>query len=175
MLDQILDIVKDNAKDLIENNGDIDNQYNESAISEAASTISNGFKDKLQSGNVKDVLDVFSEKTSNTDNPLVNQLSSMFGSQLGNKFNVSGDKANGIAGQLIPMVIDQLVKKVNDSNDSSIDLNGLLGSLSGQQGVNFGDLMQKFNNGDSDGFGLDDAMDLLKGKGGSALGGLFGK
>ena len=63
-----------------------------------------------------------------------------------------------------------------DSNDSSIDLNGVLGSLTGKSGINFNDMMQKFDKGDSDGFGLDDAMDMLQGKGGLAgLGGLFGK
>ena len=176
MLDQILDIVKENAGDLIVNNSDIDNKFNENAISGAAESISKGLQEQLNQGNVKDVLNIFSSKTSNDGNPLIGQLTNMFGSQLGDKFGVQSDKANGIASSLIPVVIEQLVNRVNDKNNSSIDLNSILGGLSGKQGVDFGNLMQKFDNGDNDGFGLDDAMDLLKGdKGGSMLGGLFGK
>ncbi len=131
---------------------------------------------QLSGGNMKEILNAFSSKTSNTDNPVVQQIITVLTQQLGGKFNLNSNTANGIAGSIIPAVMDQLVNKVNDSNDSSIDLNSILGSLTGKSGVNFNDMMQRFDKGDTDGFGLDDAMDLLKGKGGlSGLGGLFGK
>jgi len=52
MLDQILDIVKENAGDLIVNNSDIDNKFNENAISGAAESISKGLQEQLNQGNV---------------------------------------------------------------------------------------------------------------------------
>jgi hypothetical protein len=131
---------------------------------------------QLSGGNMKEILNAFSSKTSNTYNPVVQQIITVLTQQLGGKFNLNSNTANGIAGSIIPAVMDQLVNKVNDSNDSSIDLNSILGSLTGKSGVNFNDMMQRFDKGDTDGFGLDDAMDLLKGKGGlSGLRGLFGK
>ena len=176
MLDQILEIGKNKAQGAIVENNAIDNQYNDAAIQTTAESIKEGLMQQLSGGNMKEVLNAFSSKTSNTDNPVVQQIIQVLTQQLGGKFNLNNDTASGIASSLIPSVMDQLVKKVHDSNDSSIDLNGVLGSLTGKSGINFNDMMQKFDKGYSDGFGLDDAMDMLQGKGGLAgLGGLFGK
>lgn len=178
MLDQLIQVVREQAQDAIVNNRDIDDQHNEDAIQEAAKTISGSLQEQLAAGNFKEVMNIFNSKTSNEGNPIIGQITQVFTEQLGSKFHVDKNKAGGIAGSMIPVIIDQLVRKTNDDKDPSIDLNNIFGSLVGKgvEGVNFNDIMGKINGGGkSDGFGLDDVADLVKkGAGSNGAGGLLG-
>jgi hypothetical protein len=178
MLDQLLSVVREQAQEAIVKNRDIDDSHNESAMEEAAKTITSGLQEQLAAGNFKDVMNIFNSKTSNDGNPIIGQITQVFTEQLGSKFNVDKNKAGGIAGSMIPVIIDQFVRKTNDDKDPSIDLNSIFGSLAGKgvQGINFNDIMSKLNgDGQSDGFGLDDVADLVKkGAGSNGAGGLLG-
>ena len=182
MLDQLLDIVREQAEDKIVRNPDIDDRHNEGAIQDAMATISQGLLGRIAEGGLEDVLDIFSQKSSNTANPLVGKITEQFTQQLGAKYNLSSDKAGGIAGSLIPIIIDRFVNRTNDNGVSGIDLNSVFGMLTGDKDgkIDFGDVMNRFDKREEDdGFGLDDVMDMVRGnqggQGGGLLGGLLGK
>ena len=49
--------------------------------------------------------------------------------QLMQKFGLDQGQAGNIAGSLVPNVLQQMVHKTNDPNDSSFDIKGVLGKL----------------------------------------------
>lgn len=181
MLDQLIQIVKQQAEEHIVQNKNIDNKYNDAAMQDTVNAIQGGLQEQLAKGNFKDVLDIFNTKTSNEGNPVIKQITEQLTRQFGNKYNLDGLQSSGIAGNLIQKVIAQLVGKTNDPSDNSIDLGSIIGSLTGKNtgNLDFGDLMEKLNGGTGkqDGFGLDDVAGMLKGEGagGGLLGSLLGR
>ena len=47
------------------------------------------------------------------------------------KFGINESQAGGIVQKLIPIVMSKFASKTNDPNDSSFDLNGIMGALGG--------------------------------------------
>ena len=82
------------------------------------------------------------------------------------KFGLDSGAAAGIVQNLIPSVLDKLVSKTNDPNDSSFDINGIFNSLTGGKtsGLDIGSLVNKFNQaGGNDGFDLSDITKMIGG------------
>ncbi|HPE98393.1 MAG TPA: hypothetical protein PKX04_10575 [Chitinophagales bacterium] len=176
MFEQLLEIVRQQADEQIVRNDAIDNKFNEDAIQEAANSIQDTLRDQLANGHLQDVMQLFRQGDAGADNPMVQQISSMFSKQLGSKFQVDGLKADGIASQLIPMILSRFIKKTNDPDDASVDINDIFGSLTGNKssGIDFSKILKQEK--DDDGFGMDDIMDMVK-KGASSQkggGGLLG-
>jgi hypothetical protein len=97
-------------------------------------------------------------------NPLVQNIVSQFSGKLTNQFNLDPAQAGQVSNGLIPEVLQNLAGKVSDPNDSSIDINGVMASLTGGKagGVDFGGLLQKFSGGgDVDGDGDVDLQDIM--------------
>ncbi len=99
------------------------------------------------------------------DNPIVQNIMQSFTGKLTNQYNISPAQATQVSSSLIPGVLQGLSSKVTDANDSSIDINGVMQSLTGGQtsGINFQDLLQKFQGagGDVDGDGDTDLQDII--------------
>lgn len=180
MFEQLLDLVKENAQDAIVNNNAIPNQHNEAAIGEAGNAIQSVLGNALQGGNLQDVLGMFGNAQNLSSNPLVGNIVSQLAGSLGSKFGVDGAQAQNIAGSLIPQVLSKLTAKTNDPNDSSFNINDIMGSLSGGKGtggVDFSNVVSQMQNGKGvDLAGL--AGQFLggnKGGIGDLLGGFLGK
>ena len=139
MLDQLLKLVKENAGDAIINNPAVPNEKNELAISTAAGSIFDNLKSQVGSGNLDSLMDMFKGGDASSSS-LVNNLTSGVGGELMSKLGIDQAAAGNIVNQLIPVVMNKLKDKTNDPNDSSIDLNGIIGSLTGDGG---GDLLGK--------------------------------
>ena len=154
MLDQLLNLVKQNAGDAIIDNPAIPNEQNEEAISTASGSIMNTLKGLMSSGGAASVLSLFNQNNTNdvTNHPVTQNVSSNLITTLMQKFGLNSEKAGGIAASIIPLVMSKLVSKTNDSNDSSFDLQGIFNSLSGNKtsGMDIGSLVAKFG-----GSGLD--------------------
>lgn len=65
------------------------------------------------------------------------------------KFGLDHGAASGIAASLIPTVLQKLVHKTNDPNDSSFSLGSILGSLTGGGGV--GSILNNLGGGSNSG------------------------
>ncbi len=191
MLDQLIQLVRENAQDAVVANPAVPNEQNDAVIGEATHSIASGLQDALANGNVKEVMGLFNSNGQiDSQNPVVNNISGNLISSLTQKFNLNSGAAASIAGSLIPSVLGSLVKKTNDPSDSGFSLDSIFSSLTGgsTNGMNLGGLLGKFAGGlDKDGDGDVDMQDLMgmisngakqqQGSGGlgGLLGGLFGK
>lgn len=149
MLDQLLNLVKENAQDLIVNNQAIPNQFNDAAIGEAGNAIHDQLSQAVNGGNLQDVLGIFGNSRNLTNNPLVGNIVSQLAGSLGGKFGVDGTQARNIAGKLIPQILGQLTDKTNNPNNSSFNINDIMGHLSGggNKGIDFGKIVQQMQQG----------------------------
>lgn len=166
MFEQLMDLVKQNSQEAIVNNPAVPNEQNEAVMETAGTSIMSTLQGMLSNGNASSVLNLFNQnKTEDVSNhPVTQAASSNLVSTLMSKFGISGDKAGGIAGMLLPMIMSKLVKKTNDSNDSSFDIQSIFNSLSGGKtgGMDIGSMVSKFGGNalDKNGDGKVDLSDL---------------
>ena len=120
-------------------------------------------------------------------NPIVGNIAqSVIGNLMG-KFGLSNSAASDVVGNMLPSVLGNLIDKTNDPNDNSIDLGGLMGSITGGKtsGIDFGSILSQGAGALADGkLDMSDLMNLASsamggqkqsgGGIGSLLGGLFG-
>lgn len=130
MFDQLLDLVKQNAGSAIIDNPAIPNQHNDDAINTATNSIMNSFTQQASGGNMNQIISIF-QQGATQNNPVVNGVTKNVAGDLAQKFNLNSSQANGIAEQLIPVVMNQLVKKTNDPQDSSFTMDGIMKSVGG--------------------------------------------
>lgn len=149
MLDQLLNLVKENAQDLIVNNPSVPNQFNDAAIGEAGNAIHDQLSRAVSNGNLQDVLGLFGQAQNLQNNPLVGNIVSQLSGSLGSKFGVDGAQAQQIAGQLIPQILGSLVNKTNNPNDVSFNINDIMGHLGGggNKGIDFGNIVSQLQQG----------------------------
>lgn len=164
MIDQLMQIVQQNAQQSVVQNNDVPNQYNEGVMQEAGNNIFSGLQNMLSHGGASQLSSLFND---NRDSPMANQISGNFINSITEKFGIDKNAAAGIASSLIPQVLSSLKGKVNDPNDSSINLEGIISSL--QSGGNISDTINSIGSK----FGLDKDkdgdVDL------SDIAGMFGK
>lgn len=160
MLDQLINLVEQNAGSAIIQNKAIPDQHNQAAIKTVAEQIFNGLKGQASQGNVQQLASMFQGGTAAASNPIVKQLISSAAGALASKYGVSSQVAQSMASSLLPTVMSQLVKKTNDPKDNSFDLGGIMKSVTGNNSFDLGSLL----GGKTGGGGL-----------GGMLGGMLGK
>lgn len=194
MLDQLLNLVKENAGDAVVNNPAVPNENNEGVMQEAVSSITGGLQKELANGGFQNVLKTLGGSGGSVENnPIVNNISGNFIDNITKKFGINSGTAKTIAASLIPLVMSKLIHKTNDQNDSSFSLDSILGSLTGGKtsGVNLGGVLSSITGGggldqNHDGkVDLNDLTSMVSGaaqneqqSGGGILGaikGMFGK
>ncbi len=131
MLENLLSLVTQNANQAIVQNNAIPNENNDAAIQAVTQSIMGGLQDQVQAGNHDGLLSLLGGKSDVMNNPIVSQLAQGAAGQLMDKFGVDSGAAQQIVAQLIPTVMQQMVQKTNNPADSSFDLGGVVGALSG--------------------------------------------
>ncbi|HEX5667861.1 MAG TPA: hypothetical protein VFX73_03595 [Chitinophagaceae bacterium] len=172
MLDQLLNLIQQQGQQAVVNNPAVPNEYNNEVLGEAGNSIMSGLQQALAGGGLSQVMNMFSQGGSSgggigslLNNPMVQGIISQFTGSLTNRFNVDPSQAAGISQSLIPQVLSSFAGKVADPNDSSIDINGVMQSLTGgnTSGIDFQGLLSKFQGagGDFDGDGDVDLQDII--------------
>lgn len=166
MLDNLMNLIKEQAGSAIIDNPAIPNDRNEEAIAATSQSITGGLQNLLSSGGVKQVLSLFAaEESTISSSPVTQQVSGNVIQDLMQKFNLDQGQATNIAGGMVPNILQNLVKKTNDPSDNSFDIQGIFNSLSGGRtgGMNIQGLLGKFAAGglDKDGDGDVDMQDLM--------------
>ncbi len=151
MLEQLFNLVKENAQDAIVNNNAIPNQHNEAAVGEATNAIHDHLSQAVSQGNLQEILGLFGNAQNLTSNPLVENIVSQLAGSLSSKFGVDGAQAQNIASSLIPQVLEKFSSKTNDPTDSSFSMNDIMSHLAGgggTRGVDFGNIVSQMRRGD---------------------------
>jgi len=181
MLEQLINLVKENAQDTIINNQAVPNQFNDAAIGEAGKVIQDVLGAAVQNGNLQDVMGIFGTSSNLQSNPLVNNIIAQLTQNLATKFGINSGAAQSIAATIIPMVLSQFSQKTNDPAKNGFDINDIMGSLSGgkAKGIDFGQVLGQLNSGKGGGVDLAGLAGQLlgsnkqKGGLGDLLGGFF--
>jgi uncharacterized membrane protein YeaQ/YmgE (transglycosylase-associated protein family) len=176
MLEELFNLVKENASDVVVNNPDIPNEHNDEVVAEATNTVASGLRNMVAGGGLQNIISMFTggnqqaggnDKSSLLSNPIVNMMVGHFAGKLMSKFNLGGTQANSVANNLIPSVISNLISKSNSSDNNGFSLEGLLNSITGGQtqqvvqdqqasgntGFNFQNLISQFTGGGQSGGG----------------------
>jgi hypothetical protein len=165
MLDQLFDIVKGFGKETVVENPEVPNEYNNDVMAEATNTVAGGLKNVMAGGGIENIISLFQGGGQSSGggflkNPMVTMMIGHLISKLTGKFKMSPSSASNVAGNLVPNVLNDLIQKTRDPNNSSFTLDKLIGSLTGggesavaQQtnGFNFQDLISNFTGGGSGG------------------------
>lgn len=161
MLDNLFDLVKQQAGEAIINNPAIANERNDDAISSATSSIFDGLKNAAGNGNISDIMSLFNGGGNIANNGILQNIQGGFVGDLMHKFGVDPSTATNIAGTLIPTVLQKFVNKTNDPNDSSFDLQDIISKVGGGN-LDVQSLIGQFTGGgqSQSGGGI---MDSLKG------------
>jgi len=172
MLEQLFNLVKEQAGTAIINNPDIPNERNEEAVADVTNSGAGGLQNALAGGQFKDVLKLLGGQGGDLqNNPMANQLSGNAISSLMDKFGLNQGQAGSIVSNLLPGVLQNLISKTNNPNDNSFDLQGIFSSLTGGKtgGLDLQGLLGKVTQGgglDRDGDGdtdLNDVINMVKG------------
>ncbi|MCS6934928.1 MAG: DUF937 domain-containing protein [Chitinophagales bacterium] len=174
MLQQLIQLVQENAQDLIVKNPNVPDQFNDAAISEAGNIIQNQLAQAVKKGQLQDVLGMFGNQQGLRNNPVVSAIITQFAASLASKFGVNSSQAQQIAGQLIPQILGALVSKTNNPADNSFNINDIMSQLgAGGKGIDFGSVVTQMQQGGKVDFGSLAGQILGGGKSGG-LGGLLG-
>lgn len=171
MLENLFNLVKEYAGDAVVNNPDVPNEHNDAVTAEATNTVAGGLQNMLAGGGLENVLSLFSGGQQQQSgggilkNPIVNMMIGHFAGKLMSKFGLGANQANGVASNLIPNVISGLVNRTNDPNNSSFNINDIIGSLTGGGGA----AAQQTSGGG--GFDFQNILSNLTGGGNSGGGG----
>lgn len=164
MVENLNNLVKENADTAIINNSAIPNEKNEEAVQEASNAIEDTLKTSLSSGNVKEVASLFNSTGDTvTTNPVTQQATNNFMGRLQNRFGLNVNQAANIANNLIPTVLRKLVQKTADPADKRFDLQKIFNEVSEGKtnGLNVQAMVSKFKGSmDKDGDGDVDLQDL---------------
>jgi len=159
MLEQILELVKQQGQQSVVENQNVPNNLNNQVMAEAASTITGGLQNILSGGGLQGILSLFGQGQGKSSNLLSNPVVAMMVGHLANnlvkKMNLSPAVANGISNNLIPGVLNNLVSRTvsNAPQDNGFNIGSLIGAFTGggQQssggGIDLQGLLNQFTQG----------------------------
>lgn len=186
MFEQLTQLVQQYGGDAVVNNSAIPNEHNEAVVAETGNSIFAGLQKIASEGGGEQLAGLFNGNTPiDNSNPVVQQISQQLTGSLSEKFGLSSADSSSVASGMIPQVLNSLVNKAKDPNDSSFQISDIINSISGNSGQASGimDTISKYGMQ----FGLDqnadgkvDVADVLvvtKSKGGISgfIGKLFGR
>ena len=163
MLENLINLVRQNAGDAVISNPAIPNEKNEAAVESAGGSIMATLKNALAAGRLNDVLGFF--KNGKQGSPeLIQEATDNYAQDLQNNVGLAPAEANKTAAALVPQTMQQLATKTADPSDNSFNIQDIFNKLSGNKtsGFNMQEMLNKFSGGklDKDGDGDVDLQDL---------------
>jgi len=134
MFEKLFMLVKNNAGKAVVNNPVIPVKYHEAVINEASSSIIEVLKGQMESGKLNDMIKYF-RYPGIYNNPLINSAVNKFANKLNNYYRIEPAAAQLIAKDLIPPVMQEIMKQSAKQN-SDFTLSKLLSILSGNYDMN---------------------------------------
>lgn len=131
MLDSIIDIVKDQAFDLISKNADIPGDKKDKAVETATDSVMQGLKDNFNLGNISQLTALWGEGTAASGNPIVSNISNTVASALSDKVGLPKFLSSTVATSLVSAVIGALTGKGNSSGGAGFNIQSLIEAFTG--------------------------------------------
>jgi hypothetical protein len=131
MIENLINLIRDNASELIIDNQAVKNEYNEAAISETGNIIISELKSEVSKLNIVGLTEILKSNGNLSNNKIILGIITKLSESLSAKFELSNNDAEHISQNLIPAVMNQLISKTNDPNDDSFNIQGLLSNLGG--------------------------------------------
>ena len=141
MLDQLLKLVEQNARQSIVENKAIPDQLNNAAIKEVTNQIFNGIKGEVTQGHLDQVISLFQTGVTRQPGPVMSAIMDTVTRSLTSKFNLSPDIARSVADQIVPQVMSQVIKKTNDPRDIDFDLQQMLRGMTGNNQLDISSML----------------------------------
>lgn len=157
MLDQLLEIVQQNAQADVVENSNVPDEKNELVINEASSTIMNSLQQLIAQGKTDQVAALAND--GQESNEAIGFISCNFIENISQKFGIDKNVASSIAASILPKIIESFFSKAKDPNDSSFNIQDIIGSLtSGNNGLSQGNMQDTISSLGAK-FGLDKDKD----------------
>lgn len=134
MLDNILNLVKDQVAGVIDKDNQIPADKKASAIDATTSSLLEGFTSNFTQGNLSSLSGLFGGGGSQGTSDLVETLKNSVVSILSEKVGLSKEIANSIASSVVPGVMGLLSDKVNDTNEPGFTLESIVSAFSDKKG-----------------------------------------
>lgn len=136
MFDMLMNLVQQNAGQSVINNPAIPNDQNDTVMQTVTGSILNGLGQQAQGGGLESLLGMASGQGMGGFNshPTTQGVQQHVQQDLMSKLGISPGVATSIAGALVPIVLNKLMRKANDPNDSSLDAGSLMSMLGGGGG-----------------------------------------
>ncbi|OJW12547.1 hypothetical protein [Mucilaginibacter sp. 44-25] len=135
MFEKLFMLVKNNAGTAVINNPEIQEKDRDAVMNDASSSIIEVLKGQLDNGKLKDLVKYF-QYPGIYENPLIDSAVNRFTNKLNNFYNLTAEKASEIAHNLIPPVMQEMIKqsKLEDKNND-FSLSAMLSKLTGNMNI----------------------------------------
>jgi len=136
MLENLINLVRENAGNSIINNPEVPNEQNDAVIEAAGQSVQGSMQNMIMQGKLQDLLSLFHNGAENAaTNTSTQNISTDLVQNLTEKFGFNQATSSGIASSLIPGLLQKLVSKTNDPSDNSFNLEGIIGHLTSGDGL----------------------------------------
>lgn len=129
MFEKLFLLVKNNAGTAVVSNPAVPEKYHEAVINDASSSIIEVLKGQMETGKLKDLVKYF-QFSGVYNNPLISSAVKKFANKLNNFYGIDSAEALKIANELIPPVMQELIRESKGEN-KEFSLSALLAKLSG--------------------------------------------
>lgn len=178
MLEHLADLIKQSSQEAVVNNPEIPNDQNNAVMQEAGASVMETLQSMMAGGQAPQVMNLFSSNAEDIDNnPVTHQVQQNLTQNLSSKFNMPPGAVKALAALVVPLILSKLVRRANDSNDSSFGIQDIFNTLSGggSAGLNIPNILSRFTQhqgaqtaqatpAGSSGFGLDDLIGSFTGR-----------
>ncbi len=157
MLDQIIDLVKNQATSHFVNETEVPNEQAENTAAAAGQSIFEQLQEQIQGGNLEAVKNLLSGQEDGQSGELMQKMKAGFQDKIQN-MGINPETANGAAENSFPQILQNVIGKFKsqDQADAGFDIQGLMSGVLGD--------------------GAQDKLSgLFGGKIGGIVGNLFGK
>lgn len=175
MLDELMNLIKEATGNAVNNAADVPNEHTDAIAQEASHSIVSELQGALSGGGLSSVLGMLTGKDNNVaGNSVTQSILGNLTNKLTEKFGLSPETASSLGASIVPSVLSKLTGKINDPNDSSVDLQSTVNTLTDGKtsGLNINSLLDKNGDGHVD---LSDAISALTGGSNAAGGGILNK
>lgn len=148
MLEQLQSLIRETGLSSVVQNRDVPDEHNEAVMQEAQHSILSG----LQHMDMSQISQLIQQGGAAGSSEAATGMTSRFAGNIAEKFGINANIAQTIGASLIPSVLGKFFNKANDPNDNSLNLQDILGSLTGS--TNSGNIQNTISSIGSK-FGLD--------------------